>query len=158
MATAAIDIAYSEEGQQLRDIIAAAEAPGPAYTQQRRRRGDSLVAAIYDHSWQPGWDGYDATAIELRACLMAADLFALIPAEVAEPDIIPEADGDIALEWQRAPRQVFSISISATGRIAYAGLFGSSRVYGTEQFTGTLPLAILEGLRRLWPGNMAARL
>jgi hypothetical protein len=67
------------------------------------------------------------------------------------PDVVPEADGQIAIEWYFAPEQTFSVSMGESGPLHYAGLFDhEDEVHGVKAFDGiTVPENILQLICKL---------
>jgi len=61
------------------------------------------------------------------------------------PDIVPEPDGEIAIEWYRGAGQTFSISIGPSGPVHYAGRFGHNQeIHGVEPFLDGVPSRLLD--------------
>jgi len=66
------------------------------------------------------------------------------------PDIVPEADGEIAIEWDIEANRIFSVSIGANGPLHFAGLFGREKeVHGVESFNGEISEDILHYIDKL---------
>jgi hypothetical protein len=92
-----------------------------------------------------GWDGYRAKPVTHSACDRAFSFLIGLPTWMSPPDIVPEADGEIAIEWYVAPDQTFSISIGESGPLHYAGLFGhNEEVHGVVPFNCSVPENILQ--------------
>jgi hypothetical protein len=100
----------------------------------------------------PGWDGYDALPIREEAYLETKRLIRSLPMTsfMPMPEITPEPNGEIALEWSKGVRRIFVASMSGNNEITYAGLFGMNKTHGTEYFGDALPAVLLENLRRLY--------
>lgn len=82
------------------------------------------------------------------AIAMLKDLL-LIAQEL--PHVSVDPDGEISLEWYRAPRLVFSVSVGPQGELTYAGLFGRSKVHGLEIHTvDGIPREIRAGIQRVY--------
>lgn len=65
------------------------------------------------------------------------------------PEISADPDGEISFEWISPSDRMFSVSISAQSRLAYAGWFGKeSRVHGTEYLGESCPESIIQGICR----------
>ena len=96
------------------------------------------------------WDGYGAKPIDTGAYLQAERFFSALPTTTPVPDVSVDPDGEVALSWNLDPDWVFSVSVGKTGRLSYAGLFGTSKAYGTEWFLDEIPEAVLDGLERLF--------
>ena len=76
--------------------------------------------------------------------------FALsLPKSLPIPEIAADPDGDISFDWIGKTGKMFSVSIDATGRIAYAGRFGErSKIHGIEQLSHSCPQEILRGIEK----------
>jgi len=98
--------------------------------------------------------GCDASSEEWtpvnRGTASAALAFSLLlPRSFPAPQIAPEPDGEISFDWLGPSGKIFSVSIDATGRIAYAGSFGPrSKVHGTEQLSYACPPEIIQGISK----------
>lgn len=77
------------------------------------------------------WDGDGAEAIS-SAILLSAFRFLEKLTTNQMPDIDPESDGEICFTWQKNKNNVFSISIGANDRVAYAGIFDDREFRGKE--------------------------
>jgi len=99
-----------------------------------------------------GWDGYSGTPINEGSILMTRDFVEHLPvtSSIPMPEIVPEPNGDLSLEWHVDQRHVFTASIKENGQIIYAGLFGENKVHGTEYFAASIPSTIIENLKRLY--------
>jgi hypothetical protein len=113
---------------------------------------DSLdrLYATFSECCREGWDGYDGSAVSYENYLQAKRLVESLPAHFPAPEIAADPDGEVSFEWYREPGRVFSVSISANAQLTYAGKFSpSEKTQGTVRFTGQLPKAILDDIRRL---------
>jgi len=111
---------------------------------------DEIEAVLRTHS-QPGWDGYDAEPVSLKSANGALRIINALPDHISPPGVIPEPDGEVALEWSSNNRRDFSISLS-DATLIYAGVFGGScKKYGEEPFFGALPSTILGILIQYFP-------
>ena len=99
------------------------------------------------------WDGYDATPIIDKAYNEAKKLLLLLPSPLPLPEIVPEATGEIGLEWYIARQFTFVISVGGNNVITFAGLFGEgNEVHGTEEFfEESIPPIIIDFISRLFP-------
>lgn len=96
------------------------------------------------------WDGYGANPISRDSALEALRFINLMPSLFPMPQVIAEPSGEIGFEWYKDNRLIFAISFSGKNMISYAGIFGMNKVHGTEYFGDTIPLFIIESLRRLY--------
>jgi hypothetical protein len=73
------------------------------------------------------------------------------------PDIVPEPDGDLSIEWDFGPDKIFSISIGEMGKLHYAGLLGGGvERHGVEPYSGVVSTEVLGYIKRLVDGATAA--
>jgi hypothetical protein len=106
---------------------------------------------VYEECSKANWDGYDAAPISLEAYFEASKLLRIIPRSYPMPDILPEPDGEIGLEWYKDREFSFVISVCGKNIITYVGLFGkNNETYGAEDFTDSVPKVVLNGLKRLF--------
>lgn len=90
------------------------------------------------------WDGAGALAIDQFALWNAQDFVRALPDDFPLPEFAPEPDGSISLDWIRSRHRLFSLSIGANNRLAYAWLDGNDKGHGVAQFDGvTVPSRIL---------------
>jgi hypothetical protein len=95
---------------------------------------------------EEGWDGYNANPISNSSRLWALRLIDQLPGNIQEPSIVPEPDGELALEWNLGKDRIFSLTVSGS-RLIYAGIIGASRrLYGEEKFINELPKTITNTL------------
>ncbi len=105
---------------------------------------------IYKECSSNDWDGYGAAPITYNAYEEAAKVIKLLPSSILMPEITAEPTGGIGLEWYRGKSRVFVISVSGKHIISYAGIFDGNKLHGSEYFEETVPLVIIQHLRRLY--------
>jgi hypothetical protein len=106
----------------------------------------------YEECLEEDWDGYNANPISREAYLEAINFLEMLPFSLPIPDILPEPDGGIGLEWYKKGNYVFIASVSGNNTINYAGLFGeSNEIHGKEYFGDSIPNVIIESIQRLFP-------
>jgi len=75
-----------------------------------------------------GWDGEGSHAVRPEtidiAAKVAQAMFVSLPLGTLAPDVMPDADGEVILEWIVDQQRVFSLSVGSNGRASYAGRFG----------------------------------
>ncbi|MBI3860672.1 MAG: hypothetical protein HY290_02120 [Planctomycetia bacterium] len=109
------------------------------------------LATVWGQCQTPNWDGFGALPVSAETLRNAYQFLEALPPGIPSPSVGAEPDGDLTLEWHRSPRRTLSISVSPTGDLHFAALFGSSRYYGTEVFFGDVPDGILDLIRRVQP-------
>ena len=102
------------------------------------------------------WDGHGARPINPAAFEQAQRFLAALPTTTPVPTVNVDPDGEVSVSWDLDRHWTFSASVGPTGRISYAGLFGSRRAYGTEWFFGEIPQPILDGIARVHTNTIAA--
>ena len=125
---------------------------GPESITFGRRLGeicDSLLETYKEASYS-NWDAYGASPVTRDAYEEAKKIIDLLPSSIRMPEIVAEPTGEIGFEWRRGKEQVFVISVGGKQKITFAGIFGENRIHGVEYFGGTLPLVIIQHLRRLY--------
>jgi hypothetical protein len=105
------------------------------------------------------WDGAGAIGIQAAAVLNVQDIVRALPAGIRMPEFSPEPDGSISLDWIEARTRIFSVSVGAGSRLAFAWLDGSDSGHGVARFDGErIPARILEGICGIIShGNTAVR-
>lgn len=107
---------------------------------------------VYEECLEPNWDGYGAAAISPEAYFEASKLLRIIPTSFPMPEILPEPEGEIGLEWYKRENHVFVVSVAGNNIITYAGLFGeNNEIHGTEYFGDSIPKVIIDSVERLFP-------
>lgn len=134
------------EGAKLHARTAASALHSLAYTTLEEVRAECSAAS---------WDGYGASPISAATIERARSFLDDLPSSLPAPDIVPESDGDLAIEWHLGPRRVFSVSIGAQGPLHFAGLFGEEERHGVEPFGGVVSSEILGYVRKLFSTRLA---
>jgi hypothetical protein len=108
----------------------------------------SNLWALATECREADWDGAGADPINPDAVLNTSVVVRALPAGFPLPEFAAEPDGSISLDWIESRNRIFSISVGAGSRLAYAWLDGTDRGHGVAQFDGErIPKRILEGIR-----------
>ena len=106
----------------------------------------NLMAMGYDCS-ESGWDGADARAIDSAALANAERFIRALPDDIQLPEFAPEPDGAVSLDWIVSRYRLFSLSVSASNRLACAWLDGADKGHCVARFDGiSIPDRILTGI------------
>lgn len=117
--------------------------------QKKTEAIDSVIDAFRKHQ-KPNWDGYGAVPLSEAACTEAILFLKKLPIAIPSPEVIPNPDGDLSLEWYMKKRALFVVTFSGKRLISYAGVFGAgSKLHGTEIFMDSVPSPIIENICRL---------
>lgn len=111
------------------------------------------ISAIWNVALEAGendWNGEGAFAVHPTAATNAVMFIHTLPASVAMPEISPEPDGGISLDWIESQTRIFSVSIGPNRAIPFAWLDGTSRGYGVVSFDGEdTPNRVLDEISRI---------
>jgi hypothetical protein len=145
------DHGLGEGAAGLRSIIGEARGSSSSVVlEERLQDAFRELAEACQGSYLDSWNGYDGgVPAQSEACGYAMEFLQALPSTVPLPDITIEQDGEIGLDWLLAHRLALSISISGTGKLSYAAIFGPNRAHGIEQFADGLPRAIRDSIVRL---------
>jgi len=111
---------------------------------------EEALLQIYRECSGPRWDAYDAEPISVAAINEARIIIHKLISAFEMPEIVPEANGGIGLEWRMGKEKALVLVVTGKRRIEYAGIFGSGKVHGSEYFEGILPAPFIGLLRRLY--------
>lgn len=108
----------------------------------------SSLQSMADECVGDDWDGNGALGIDPLAVWNAQDFIRALPAGFPLPEFAPEPDGSISLDWICSRHRLFSLTVGAGNRLAYAWLDGTDKGHGVAQFDGvTVPSRILSEIR-----------
>ena len=97
-----------------------------------------------------GWDGYDAEVVSREAIRRAIALVRALPDDVPLPEVGPEPDGTVALEWSRSKHAVLSLSVGVENGLAYAWLDHADRGHAVAVYEeGRFPHHVLQRIRSI---------
>ena len=148
------DRAIGEEAEQLReqlDVLFGLKSTSWKETHYRevlRALEEACQEAASDN-----WDGYGAHAVDPSSQESALVFLHMLPDDVPAPEVSVDPDGDILLFWAVEGGRSFAVSVGGADIVRYAGVFGRSRVNGTEEFGDGIPRAVATSLARLFAGT-----
>jgi hypothetical protein len=91
----------------------------------------------------------DEAPVTIEAVSAAIDFAAQLPLTAKLPEVSADPDGEVSFDWTSASGNMFSVSISGSGALSYAGWFGEdSRVHGAEKLGSGVPEEILRGIQK----------
>jgi hypothetical protein len=106
----------------------------------------SDIGAMAMECSAPGWDGEAAEPISTVAVVRGTKLVRALPDGFELPEFAPEPDGSISLDWIQSRNRLFSVSVGASDRLAYAWLDGTDRGHGVTGFDGDRVPPVILGL------------
>jgi len=151
--------AVSAESQAVRqavvEVLRARESSQSLFG--RRAAVISQIWALVNECDEQGWDGSGAEPVDRFAAFAAVDLIRALPEDVPLPEVAPEPDGSISLDWIESKQRIFSLSVGTSGRLAFAWLDGSDRGHGAELFDGErIPRRVMAGILEIVRDGRAA--
>jgi hypothetical protein len=97
-----------------------------------------------------GWDGDNAAPIDPVAMFFVKRFIRALPDDIPMPELAPDPDGSISLDWSESGYRLFSMSVGPSNRLAFAWLDGADKGYATAQFDGVvIPSLVLDQIRKL---------
>ena len=127
---------------------------------QYAERSESLFGAksevisqlweMFDDCTERDWDGNDAEPLSGVAAVAVTAFIRSMPDRLPLPELAPEPDGAISLDWIESRHRRFSVSFGSNDRLAYAWLDGSDKGHAVARFDGVkIPPRILEGIQSI---------
>lgn len=108
----------------------------------------SALKEMAEECSKDDWDGSGAIGVNPIALWNAEDFVRALPNNLPLPEFSAEPDGSISLDWITSRHRIFSLSIGAGSRIAYAWLDGTDKGHGVAQYDGmTIPTRILSEIQ-----------
>jgi len=107
----------------------------------------SQLKALANECMQQGWDGDEACALDPLAVFIAETFVRALPDGIPLPELAPEPDGSISLDWIQSQRSLFTLSVSSSNRLACAWIDGADKGHAVAGFDGEhIPRLILQGI------------
>lgn len=95
---------------------------------------------------QDNWDGMQSVGLSSQAVAHMRRLLSLLPPGLLRspaPEIVPDPDGEIAIEWYISPSCLLSISVGSNGRLAWAGMVDGREIRNEAILTSQVPDQVL---------------
>lgn len=145
-----VDRGLSPEARALRKLtIGVVEFRGSVALGEPKRVAQEALDAAYLRAQAENWDGMGSARVEPSTYAYATQFLQILPTNLPVPDIAVDTDGEILFEWDRGPRQIFSVSVGRDGTLTFAGLFGHAKIHGAEHLREALPVVIAHSLQRI---------
>ena len=114
-----------------------------SYGLRRDASFNELLEAL-EECGQAGWDGGSAAPVTDATYLTAWMFIEALPANMPDPSIGVDPDGEITFEWHRSANRTVSVSIGSDHVLNFAALLGGRRYHGSEPFFGEVPSTIVQ--------------
>jgi hypothetical protein len=106
---------------------------------------------------EPDWDSHGACSIDPAALDNARDFIRALPDGMPMPELAPEPDGGISLDWVHSRHRMLSLSTGPRPRLAVAWLDGPNSGHAVESFDGVvIPELVLLKIRSTMGNDNAA--
>ena len=94
------------------------------------------------------------------ALLIAEQFLRALQNSIPLPEFSIDHDGSISLDWIHARNQIFSLSVGANNRLAFAWLDGTDKGHAVARFDGQqIPERVIEGITTIATnGNASFRI
>ncbi len=96
----------------------------------------SLLKKLADECAASNWDGNESNAINETAVQTAEAFIRAMPDDMPMPELAPDPDGSILLDWIVSRQRMFSVSVGQNNRLAYAWLDGAAQGHAVDPFDG----------------------
>src|SRR5258708_17703914 len=101
-----------------------------------RAEAVSEILAVAAKHNQSDWDGEGADPVSMLAAGRAITFIQALPGSFPVPEVAPEPDGSISLDWISSRSRAVSLSIGVSDRLAFAWMDGSDHVHAVARFDG----------------------
>lgn len=117
---------------------------------KKSNRSETMVDElddIFEECSQANWDGYGAKRVYRSLRKTVERFLDALPSSIPDPELSPDPDGEISLDWCYDKDKAFSISIGRR-ELTYAVLDGERRSRGVEIFEDEIPESIIIQLNK----------
>lgn len=97
----------------------AMENLGQSYLEQVFMEKMKEYQEIWEDCIRPDWDGYGAKALSIGDFLDMKSFLRGKPSNISYPDLIPEPNGTMSLEWSQSARDYIIISFDGSGKFEW---------------------------------------
>jgi hypothetical protein len=107
----------------------------------------SQLWALVEECAAPDWNGDGALPLSPLAAEQAQQFIRSLPDGLPLPELAPEPDGSISLDWMPSRHRLLSLSIGESDRLPYTWIDGSDRGHAVVRFGGErVPQRVIEAI------------
>jgi hypothetical protein len=118
-------------------------------SEQGRRDEIDTILALPPQYRNANWNGEGAVPIPEAAIHEARAFLQKLPPAFPLPEVTPEPDGYLGLEWYANPSLLYVVSFNGTGVLSCSGFIGPERTYGTRYMDEGIPAEILRYIAKV---------
>lgn len=119
-------------------------------SEQKRWDEIDAIVKLPERYREKNWDGLEAEPIPEAAIQEARIFLRKLPSSIPMPEVIPEPDGYLGLEWYANKWLLYVVSFNGTGVLSCSGLIGSERIYGPRYMDEGIPAEILRNIAKVF--------
>jgi hypothetical protein len=144
----AVSSPAEELDKKLAAVLAAAQQSRALFG--TRSDAISAIWSVASEAAEDDWNGEGAFGVDPVAASNAVGFIQTLPDSVAMPEISPDPDGALSLDWIESRTRAFSISVGRNRSLAFAWLDGTARGYGVVSFDGEdVPTRVLDEVSKI---------
>jgi hypothetical protein len=118
----------------------------PLASEQAKRDAIDVLLALPQRYREKDWNGEGSDPIPEAAFQEAGVFLEKLPPGTPLPEVNPEPDGYLGLEWYANKRLLYVVSFNGKGALSCSGLIGFERISGTRYMDESIPAEILRNI------------
>lgn len=111
---------------------------------------ENSLAVVQREGSSADWCIEGNEPVRMSTALTTRSFIETLPGRYQNPDIAPEPDGHISVEWYLEKRRLLTVSIGPDQKLYWAALIGNEDPRGSATFTGRTPPTVAFLLERIY--------